>query len=81
MQKQRSPNTSIALESITDYTIIQSNFNDMKDSSGSPQQTLSTFRVPGTVGKMISRIETFQAGFSPGRVFSRALDFHGKWFC
>lgn len=70
MQEQRSPNTSIVLASITHRTIVQYNFDDMRDSSDSSQQTLSTFCVPGTVGEMMSRVETVLLGFSPGIRFS-----------
>lgn len=65
MQEQRSPNASIVLESITLCIIAQYNFNDMKDSPGSSQQTLNTFYVPETVGKMMSSTEIVLLGFFP----------------
>lgn len=64
MQEQRSPNTSIVLEHTT-WGIIAP-YNGRKDSSGSSQQTLSTYCVPGTVDKMMRRVETVLLGFSPG---------------
>lgn len=59
-------NASIVLASVTHCIIAQYNFNDMKDSSGSSQQTLSTFYIPGTVGIMMSQMETVLLVFSPG---------------
>lgn len=51
MQEQSSPNTSMPQwEALLTVFTVQHNFNEMKDSSGSSQQPLSTNCVPGTVG-------------------------------